>query len=373
MTNGLQRATAGVVVGVSDVRVWGQTSTARLERTFGRQGLKVASLDSLNADDAVVLAHAGWVLDEALVRSLAGQLGAVLVDGDGRPVGACVPAAQAPAAAAALEAGRAPESETILDAVALIGAYNDDLRKREAPVLEPLSAENVRAVEKRLFQGSYKGVTDVVTKYVWPTPARIVTRWCAQIGMTPNQVTTLGFVLMLLALWAFWRGEYGWGLVAAWIMTFLDTVDGKLARVTLTSSAWGNVFDHGIDLIHPPFWWVAWVVGLAAVGLPLEHPEPVLWVIVGGYVVQRLIEGVFIRYFKMHIHMWRPFDSFFRLITARRNPNLILLTLSCLLRRPDIGIVAVAVWTAASLLVHFVQLAQAAMAPRGSLVSWLAR
>ncbi len=156
-------------------------------------------------------------------------------------------------------------------------------------------------------------------------------------------------------------------------MTFLDTVDGKLARVTLTSSAWGNLFDHGSDLIHPPFWWAAWVVGLQAAGQPLAHPEPILWVIIGGYVVQRLVEGVFIRVFKMHIHMWRPFDSFFRLITARRNPNLVILTAACLVNQPDLGIIAVAVWTALSLVVHFAQLAQAAMAPRGALVSWLAR
>ena len=41
-------------------------------------------------------------------------------------------------------------------------------------------------------------------------------------------------------------------------MTFLDTVDGKLARVTLTSSPFGNVLDHSLDLIHPPFWYWAW-------------------------------------------------------------------------------------------------------------------
>src|SRR3546814_2416912 len=48
-------------------------------------------------------------------------------------------------------------------------------------------------------------------------------------------------------------GGFWTGLAAAWIMTFLDTVDGKLARVTLASSRWGNAYDHGIDLIHPPF------------------------------------------------------------------------------------------------------------------------
>lgn len=368
----MQKAAHGVVVGESEVRVWGRTSTARLLRTFARQGLAADGLAAVAASDGVVIAHAGWVLDEALIRRLAEQPGAVLVDAEGRPVAAHASAAEAPSTAQALERGEIPPGRP-MDALTLIGAYNDALRKREAPVLERLTRENVRAVEKRTFQGSYKGVTDVVTKYLWPTPARVVTRWCAQIGMTPNQVTTLGFFLMLIALWAFWNGHYGWGLVAAWIMTFLDTVDGKLARVTLTSSAWGNVFDHGIDLIHPPFWWAAWIVGLEAAGQPLAHPEPVLWVIVGGYVLQRLVEGVFIRAFKMHIHMWRPFDSFFRLITARRNPNLIILTLACLVGQPDVGIVVVAVWTALSLLVHLAQLAQAAMAPRESLVSWLAR
>jgi phosphatidylglycerophosphate synthase len=46
-------------------------------------------------------------------------------------------------------------------------------------------------------------------------------------------------------------------------MTFLDTVDGKLARVTLTSSRIGDVLDHGLDLLHPPFWYLAWGIGLA--------------------------------------------------------------------------------------------------------------
>ena len=58
------------------------------------------------------------------------------------------------------------------------------------------------------------------------------------------------------------RGAFLSGLVCAWAMTFLDTVDGKLARVTLTSSRIGDVMDHGLDLVHPPFWWWAWGIGL---------------------------------------------------------------------------------------------------------------
>jgi hypothetical protein len=111
-------------------------------------------------------------------------------------------------------------------------------------------------------------------------------------------------------------------------MTFLDTVDGKLARTTLTSSKWGDVFDHGIDLVHPPFWYVAWALGLAAAGHGLPTACSGRWsgVILVGYVLQRAVEGIAIKWLGLEIHIWRPIDTWFRQITARRNPNLALLT-----------------------------------------------
>ena len=54
------------------------------------------------------------------------------------------------------------------------------------------------------------------------------------------------------------------------------------------------------------FWWWAWAHGLAAYGRPLEpvYATMVLWAIIGGYVAQRVIEGVFLRRFGgMHIHV----------------------------------------------------------------------
>ena len=75
-----------------------------------------------------------------------------------------------------------------------------------------------------------------MTLYVWPRPARAVTRLCAHAGITPNQVTSASLVLVLVAMALFWTGHYALGLIAAWAMTFLDTVDGKLARVTLRST-----------------------------------------------------------------------------------------------------------------------------------------
>lgn len=365
-----------MTVGESQGRIWGMTSGERLSRIYRRIGLSEgAGAGDPGAD--LVAVHAGWVFDESLIKALAGRPWAVLVDEAGAAVAVNAPAEVAQAAVAALAAGGDPSSVdprfVRLTALDVGSAYNSALRKREPPVLERLDKDTVRAVEKRLFQGSYKGVTDLVTKYVWPTPARIVTRWCALAKMTPNQVTFIGFLLTIAAFVLFWRGQFGWGLVCAWIMTFLDTVDGKLARVTLTSSKWGNVFDHGIDLVHPPFWWWAWYVGVFAVGLSMPYAPWLLAIVVGGYVAQRVEEGIFLSLFKLEMHAWRPFDSFFRLITARRNPNLILLTATALVGRPDIGFVLVAAWTAICFVVHAVQILQGFAAPKGSIQSWLSR
>jgi phosphatidylglycerophosphate synthase len=348
-----------VTAGRAETRLWGMTSAERLSRIYRRVGLSEAASERRVASGDVVVVDAGWVFDESLIKALAGRPGVALTDEAGRVVAVHAPPPRPAAAIARIDAGedvsRRPwPTLTRLTALELGSAYNSALRKREPPVLERLTPETRVAVEKRLFQGSYKGVTDLVTKYVWPTPARIVTRWCALARMTPNQVTLIGFLMVLAAFWLFWIGQFGWGLVCAWIMTFLDTVDGKLARVTLTSSKWGNVFDHGIDLVHPPFWWWAWYVGVGAVGLAMPHGALALAVIVGGYVLQRVEEGIFLALFKVEMHAWRPFDSFFRLITARRNPNLIMLTLALMAGRPDIGFLAVAIWTAICLVVHAV-------------------
>lgn len=350
-------------------RLWGMTAEERHRRLLSRAGVsRIVSLSEAPADGSAVLLRAEWVLEPALVAALAQQPGILLTtpDGDWAAASGRVRDLQV-----LVESGRS-DGLAPRTSVELTSGYNSALRRRGAPLLMRLQTDNVRDVEARLFSGSYKGVTDIITKHVWPRPARIVTRWCALAGISPNQVTLASLALVVAAFALFWSGAFGLGLVAAWAMTFLDTVDGKLARVTLTSSRFGDVFDHGIDLIHPPFWWWAWIVGLGAAGFRLPAEMLVLAVVLGGYVVQRLIEGAFLALYKLEVHSWRPFDSWFRLITARRNPNLVLLTLGWAAGRPDLGMLAVAVWTALSLAVHLVQLGQAQLAGRRApLTSWM--
>lgn len=357
----------GTIIGDNPVRLWGMRSEERLRRQLVRNDVTtVRNWDGDGRGKPQVLLRSDFVFDEVLVRDLIQKPETILVDAaSGEPVAAHCAAEDAVACAAMLEASRIVPADLagrfqIVTPAELSSSYNHRLRKKEKPFLLRLTPEALPAIEKRMFAGSYKGVTDVITKYVWPLPARHVTKWCALAGLSPNMVTSIGAVLMLLALYLFAQGQYLPGLAAAWVMTFLDTVDGKLARVTLTSSKWGNIFDHGIDLVHPPFWWWAWLAGLGAAGFAMPGGEgwvlAVIWI---GYVSQRLQEGYFIRRFGIDMHTWRPFDGFFRLITARRNPNLVILTIATLLGRPDIGMLLVAIWIVACFVVHMAQILQA--------------
>jgi len=328
---------------------------------------------------AALLVNRAFVFDPPWLAYHAQAPGAVLTIA-GVPVIAHVRDAAERARVAAAMAERRPLGDP---GALLVTAYedgativNEALRKRERPFAMPLRPDTVKAAERASYFGAYKGVTDLLTKYLWPEWALLLTRLAARIGMTPNQVTMLGAALCVVATFAFWRGHYWLGMAMGLVFMVLDTVDGKLARCTITSSWWGNVFDHGIDLVHPPFWWWAWGVGLTAYGRPIA--QGTLWtllaVIIGCYVLQRLVEGAFLRLYGMHIHVWRKFDSDFRLITARRNPNMVILFASMLFGRPDTGLIAVAWWTAISLVVHLVQLVQAMLAhARGREIrSWLA-
>jgi phosphatidylglycerophosphate synthase len=343
----------------SGVRIWGLEPEERLLRSLRRAGCRdlrvVEAQAPPPAHGAVLALRADVVLDERLVAALAGAPDTMLVAPNLGAVGVHVPGDRAQAACAALASAdpdALPELSRVTPAE-LVPAYVAALRKREPPYIFPARADSAAEVERRTFDASYKGLTDLVTKWVWPRPALAVTRWCARHGVRPNAVTVVSGVLAVVAAVLFARGAFGAGLACAWAMTFLDTVDGKLARVTLTSSRIGDVMDHGLDLIHPPFWWWAWGIGIGA-----GHAAATA-VVVAGYFIGRAIEGVFLAAFGFEIHSWRPIDGLFRTITARRNPNLILLSVGTLGGQPALGLVMVALWTSASLAFHTVRVVQA--------------
>ena len=196
---------------------------------------------------------------------------------------------------AAIESGRPIDGYEALDAETA-ELNNAELRKRERPFVMPLDPGDPEPVERAAYDAAYKGVTDVLTLYLWRKPAFYLTRWAARAGLAPNFVTLIGAVLLRARLLSCsGAANIGWAsrrASSSWCST-RSTGSSRAAPARRRNGAMS--FDHGIDLVHPPFWWWAWMHGLAAYGRPLEpvYATMVLWAIVGGYVAQRHDRGHF--------------------------------------------------------------------------------
>ncbi len=376
--------TAAYIVGDDEVRLWGLGGGERLARQLRAAGVA----DVLRGDatapatGTIVVLRSDHLFEDRTIADLLRRPDVVLLASGSngtRPttaVAAHVPCDALPTTRSALAGGHAPAIAGIAIATpeSLSKAFVRKLHKAAPPVVLPVRADRAAALERHLFDGSYKGVTDLVTKWVWPAPARAVTHVCARFGIRPNAVTAMSFALVLLVTVLFAEGRFGAGLVLAWIMTFLDTVDGKLARVTVASTPFGHYFDHSIDSVHPPIWYIAWGWGVTGGPPAFWELAPLLAVMLVFYVAGRLIETAFKRWVaRTTLFTWRPFDSYFRLVMARRNPNLILLSVFFLAGAPRAGLVAVAVWTVLSTIVLAIRLLQGifARSRSGSLRPWL--
>jgi phosphatidylglycerophosphate synthase len=334
------------------VRLWGLTSRERL----GRMLAKIPDVRLCDADEPlptqgeVVLLREDYLYDDRVLRGLMGMHEVALKDPRTDTIIAVHASVDRLAHEPSLDSAAACGLRTVVpDSVAT--SIQIQLRKFDPPWVARITPDNQAHLSKSLFNGSYKGVTDFITRGIWPIPARWATAWCVRKGLSPNQVTAVSYVLALAAGILFWHGHFGTGLLAGWLMTFLDTVDGKLARVTVTSTRFGNIFDHGLDLIHPPLWYFAWGMGLEATWQLDVSLNLVLWLMFLGYVSGRLCEGAFKFVAPFSLFLWRPFDSLNRLVTARRNPNLLILSWSWTVDADDMGLILVTVWTCVSTLI----------------------
>lgn len=188
------------------------------------------------------------------------------------------------------------------------------------------TADKAAKVEKFMFWSNYKGSTDFFTRYVYPPLVWVSVGPLARARVHPNAVTIFSIILALGAIpiwaigepWSFWTG-----FAMAYGMSVLDSVDGKLARLTFTDSRLGNFLDHGLDMVHPPFWYLSWAygLGLATLGWGSTLGLATILVMV-FYVVDRLILKIYPSFFQRAFHTHSKLDGRMRTFIARRNITL---------------------------------------------------
>ena len=213
------------------------------------------------------------------------------------------------------------------------------------------NAEDRAKVERFLFWSNYKGSTDFFTKYVYPPLVWLMVRPLARAHVHPNWVTIISIILTVAAVPLFADGYFLAGFLCAYGMSVLDSVDGKLARLTFTDSKIGNVLDHGLDLVHPPFWYCAWAYGLSQgdVWSPVFLASLLMLAL---YVIDRLILKIYPTRFGRGLHTHAPMDGLVRTFISRRNINLPLFTVGYAVGLGTQTIYLIVLWQAATCLYH---------------------
>lgn len=114
--------------------------------------------------------------------------------------------------------------------------------------------------------------------YWFMSPAE---KLCLQMGVTPNALTLIGFLLSCLAGYFFHLGMIGMG---GWFMIFgatFDMFDGRIARLTGTESASGAFFDSVMDRFSE---------GVVFIGLvSFYHDSWVLYPIMVGLIGSMMV------------------------------------------------------------------------------------
>jgi phosphatidylglycerophosphate synthase len=321
----------------------------------------------------LLLLGADAVLDPRLLTCFAGlsgnraffaptaRDGAALLRLEGRlPAAAAGARSLASLAQQLVDAGQAVEL-----APGEFDTYLVNLRRHVDPYLFPIPDDASRArVERFLFDSNYKGSTDFLTKWVYPPFVWRMVRPLAAWRVHPNWVTWISIIATFAAIPLFAVGAWVPGLALGYAMSILDSVDGKLARLTHSHSKAGEILDHGLDIVHPPLWYIAW--GYALGGGSPESPPFVasLWML-GIYAVDRALAGLFRWRTGVSIHGATPLDERMRTFISRRNPNLAFMTVALLadwlvpgLRAALVTFYAIVAWQVACFLFHAERLVQ---------------
>jgi phosphatidylglycerophosphate synthase len=275
----------------------------------------------------------------------------------------------------ALAEGMAASGQARAMAPGDFDSYIVSLRRDLDPYLVPVSTEDARhRVERFMFWSNYKGSTDFMTKYVWPPLVWLLVRPLARWRVHPNTVTAVDIAATFIAIPFWMHGWWATGFFLAYLMSLLDSVDGKLARVTYTYSKLGNVLDHGLDLVHPPFWYLGWAWGLSDGDMQSAVFQASVWMF-WLYWADRICAPIFKRRTGRSIHGYLPVDVKIRTFISRRNVNLPFFTAAVAIDalRPGTGwevsiavFYAIVVWQALCVAYHAVRTVQFFNVEKGS-------
>ena len=200
-----------------------------------------------------------------------------------------------------------------------IAKYVPSMRRSFPPYWQVLDQESdLYKAASKVMDSAQKGVLDFPARYLHPIPENFLAKLAAKTNITPNQITVLSAVLAFVGTYYFATQAYLPALLIAVIAGILDGVDGKLARIKLLSSPFGDRLDHALDVTFEFSWYAA--IGW---GLYQSTGDWSLFIygffLIGIMLIARALSGVYLLQTGHQIHDHTAFDRMVRLFAGRRN------------------------------------------------------
>lgn len=255
-----------------------------------------------------------------------------------------------------------------LEAVSLrdLPTYLPSMRRHLVPYWCGTATSAGRDAAQRMILGAaQKGVLDFPARFLHPWPENWMAAWATRTGVTPNHITVVSAIIGFIGTYLFATQKFAAALGCALVAGILDGVDGKLARIKLMSSPFGDRLDHTLDVSFEFSWYIALGWGLAAATGDSSHIATGV-AIIGVMILNRALSGVYLMLTGRQIHDHTAFDRGVRLVAGRRNIFVLILITGALIGKLSSAFDVVLWWAVVTAGVYLARIILAATLHRSS-------
>jgi phosphatidylglycerophosphate synthase len=244
-------------------------------------------------------------------------------------------------------------------------SYLLSLRRDVTPQLQRVATqEAIRDIENAMYHDTFKGAMELVGAYGYRLPVRGLTRFFARTSVTPNMLTALSVVCKFAAIPFFALGWLWTGLLLAWAFVILDSVDGKLARMTVRYSRLAGRIDQGTTLPAYLGWYLA--LGWHVSGGNIFTPPGWAGIALAAFALfDKLSMMYFVRMFGRSLLDYEPVDRQIHLFNARKN-LLVVLMIGLLFEQTLPVFYMITFWMGLTFLAHLLRVLWVSYAKRAA-------
>ena len=150
----------------------------------------------------------------------------------------------------------------ILD-ITQIDSYIPSMRKEVKPFwINVNSKKDLIKARNVLIINACKGRNDLLATYINKPIENFIVSLLANTKVTPNQVTILTNFIAYTSTFLFFKGYLLIASLLTFVVSFMDGVDGKLARVKMANTNLGNM-EHAFDFLFEHSWYIALAIYLS--------------------------------------------------------------------------------------------------------------